>query len=259
MKTFVIALALMTSAVAIAGTAGDQPGAGGPSVDEVTQKIRAEYNGQFLTESGGVVRVASLANGKILVETEGELAKFLLYNLPQAPDVVENGDRNHMNYFVRQGRDIVCGFMSQSLQLDPLPVFKCRFVVDSNGLVSAFSDRENIPNREAKFVDFFYSQVSVSTTPAYSSNYLQTYTPGVSVAFQFQGVAAQTMFNALTGVHTYESGMGPFITNQVRAGQNIWCLIFGNTSGKPADPDKDFKCQIEFSADGKASQSYQKP
>jgi hypothetical protein len=257
MKTFVIALALMTSTVAIAGTEASAPGA--VSVDEVTQQIRAEYNGQFLTESSGIVRVASLADGKILVETERELAKFLLYNLPQAPDVVENGDRNHMNYFVRQGRDIVCGFMSKTLQLDPLPTFKCRFVVDSNGRVSAFSDRENIPNRQGKFVDFFYSQISVSTTPAFSSNYLRTYTPGISFSFQFQGVAAQTMFNALTGVQTYESGMGPVITNQNRAGQNIWCFIFGNPSGRPADPDKDFKCQIEFSADGKASQSYQKP
>jgi hypothetical protein len=234
----------------------------GDDATEITKKLRSEFSGEFITKTEGVVRSATLNDGRVIIEAEGDLAKYLLYNLSQAPDLVEyqprQGPASYLNYFIRQGSDLVCGLNSYDLKLDPLPKFKCRFVVDSYGNVSAFTDRADIPYRDEPFTDFFYSELSETTSSASAYNFIRFNNPEVSFQLQFYGKVAQSLFTALTQAEKFKGGMGPYIKTDVRLGKSIWCLTMSSPDGYSNDPEKAIKCRVQFGFEGKSSQDYPK-
>ncbi|RYZ72998.1 MAG: hypothetical protein EOP05_10450 [Proteobacteria bacterium] len=207
----------------------------------LTKSYNEAYNGSFITEvDDASIRAAKLSDDKLLVETAGELAKFMLYNLNASDQTLVYVPRvapaSWRNEFIRRTPSAMCGLVSYDLKADPLPKFKCRFTIDSLGKIEAYGDRPTKPADAPALNDFFFHNIATSASTAYSFNWVKVQSPVNNFELTFSGRVANSTFSHLK-VRATEKTVGSS-TRQLKNGDGLWC--FRN------------KCTISFLSDGTA-------
>ncbi len=247
MRTFVLLAITLSSIVASAQNNADQ--------NVALKSMREMYNGTFINDVDGSAR-AAIADGKLVIELAGDIAKSLLYNIPEAKEQIQwipaDKGSSWSNYFVRTGSSIRCGHYSKDLLADPFPRLRCRLTVDSDGAVKAFGDRATgkSESHNSKYLDMFYGDLGGTTGPSGTYDFMKNKSPA-QVHLQVFGQPALDLFNQMTNVPETDDNMGPIKTKMKRARQ-IWCAKMSSPDGFSDDPAKSVKCRIALNSKGNA-------
>ncbi len=226
--------------------------------------IRQRYDGSWRSSMAGETTAEVLKDGSALLEVSGRLAEYFFYHFFSAREEVvyipKSNGRGNLNYFSRGSTSAVCGFWSWDLRKDPFPSFKCRFRVDSDGKLHAFSDRslENSNSKpflnewEDAWRDFYWRKVNSIVSP--TSEAYQSMKAGDDRAefdFQFYGPVAKVLFDLLK-VEVTDSSWGPDIKVKIKNGAQLWCLQSSQPDNFSTDPNQSLKCRIAFESTGEA-------
>lgn len=233
--------------------------------------IRERYDGSWRTEVHGQAKAETLRDGSILVEVDGRMAEFFFYKLNDASEDIlyipsvsnEWYSSRWLNYFDRVSDGIACGLSSDDLKKDPFPYFKCRFRIDSDGILHSFLDRDanssmaTPPSYDGQWeggqFDFHWRPLNEheSKANAYSSNLGDT----AGFDFQIYGAIAYHLYQVLN-VREQDEHWGPFPV-KMKIGRQIWCADTTSIAEVPSNDPSGYKCRIGFESNGRAYQDHQ--
>jgi hypothetical protein len=226
---------------------------------KIKEELRQRYHGAWFSDQGGIVEAELQQDGRLLLQTSGPLAEYLLFHLPTAQDsaqyIPSKLGSSWMNYFIRDGDSISCGLSSSDLKLDPFPTFKCRLAIDATGEIKSFKDRplNTLPDwRQAPLSDFLWRN-DPFPLKADGNSYQTSGMPNLNLThLQVYGDVAVKMWDILVQAKEEDGFMGP-IQAKFRIGKQLWCAKMSSPDGFSDDPAKSVKCRIQFDQAGLAS------